>query len=63
VRAIIALASNLGMTTTAEGVERPEELLELVRAGCSEAQGFLFAQPVAAEGILGFVKKRQRSAA
>jgi diguanylate cyclase (GGDEF)-like protein len=63
VRAIVALASNLGMTTTAEGVERPEELRELVRAGCSEAQGFLFAQPVAAEEILRLVRKQQRSAA
>jgi diguanylate cyclase (GGDEF)-like protein len=62
VRAITALARNLGMTTTAEGVERPEELRELVRAGCSEAQGFLFAQPVAAESIVTFLKK-QRSAA
>ena len=45
VRAVTGLASNLGMVTTAEGVEE-ESQLELLRSeGCTEAQGFLFARP------------------
>jgi diguanylate cyclase (GGDEF)-like protein/PAS domain S-box-containing protein len=45
VRAIVALASRLQTTITAEGVETKEQF-ELVRAeGCSEAQGYLFSPP------------------
>ncbi len=40
VRAVTAMARGLGMTTTAEGVETPEQL-EMVRAeGCTEMQGY-----------------------
>jgi EAL domain-containing protein (putative c-di-GMP-specific phosphodiesterase class I) len=49
VRAIISLASTLGMKTTAEGVETQAEL-ECVRAeGCSEVQGYLTGRPQSAE--------------
>ncbi|HZF42696.1 MAG TPA: EAL domain-containing protein [Sphingomonadaceae bacterium] len=49
VRAIISLASILGMKTTAEGVETQAEL-ECVRAeGCSEVQGYLTGRPQSAE--------------
>jgi EAL domain-containing protein (putative c-di-GMP-specific phosphodiesterase class I) len=51
VRAVTAMAKGLGMTTTAEGVETPEQL-EMVRSeGCTEVQGFLFGQPVKADEI------------
>ncbi len=42
VRNIIGLARSLGMVTTAEGVEHPEQLAWLKAEGCDEAQGFLF---------------------
>jgi diguanylate cyclase (GGDEF)-like protein len=43
--AITELATNLGIATTAEGVET-EEQADIVRAeGCSEMQGFLFSPP------------------
>jgi diguanylate cyclase (GGDEF)-like protein len=49
VRAIISLASTLGMKTTAEGVETQAEL-DCVRAeGCSEVQGYLTGRPQSAE--------------
>ena len=49
--AIVCAVANLGrsleITTTAEGVETKEQL-ELVRAaGCTQAQGYLFARPCA----------------
>ncbi len=51
VRAVTALSVNLGMTTTAEGVET-EEQLEIVRSeGCTEVQGFLFSAARPADEI------------
>ena len=45
VRAIVDLAHNLGMTTTAEGVEKPEQLAALSALNCDECQGYLFSPP------------------
>jgi diguanylate cyclase (GGDEF)-like protein len=46
VRSIVSLANNLGMTTTAEGVERQSQLDTLRVEGCTEVQGFLFSKAV-----------------
>lgn len=46
VRAIIALALNLGMNVVAEGVETIEQAVELQTLGCENAQGFYFSRPV-----------------
>jgi EAL domain-containing protein (putative c-di-GMP-specific phosphodiesterase class I) len=46
VRAMIDLSHQLGMATTAEGVETPEQLRALAQAGCSDIQGYLFSRPV-----------------
>jgi diguanylate cyclase (GGDEF)-like protein len=48
VHAVVAMAASLGMTTTAEGVETIEQLEELRRQGCTDAQGYLFSKPVPA---------------
>jgi diguanylate cyclase (GGDEF)-like protein/PAS domain S-box-containing protein len=45
---IVALGDNLGLATTAEGVETREQLKVLRRLGCALAQGHLFARPMAA---------------
>jgi EAL domain-containing protein (putative c-di-GMP-specific phosphodiesterase class I) len=46
IQSVAQLAKRLGMTTTAEGVETREQLQTVVDAGCTEAQGFYFNQPV-----------------
>jgi diguanylate cyclase (GGDEF)-like protein len=45
VRAAIGLGANLGIQTTAEGVESFEQLERLAIEGCDEVQGFLFSAP------------------
>ena len=52
IRAMVGLASDLRMQTTAEGVETEEEL-QLVRTlGCSLVQGYIFGKPMSPEDAL-----------
>ena len=51
VATVIALAHNLGLTVTAEGVEEPEQLEYLKQHGCDTVQGYLFSKPVATEAL------------
>lgn len=44
IRSVISLAQNLGMTTTAEGVEREDQVDELRIEGCDQVQGFLYGR-------------------
>jgi len=46
VRAIAAIAHNMGMDVVAEGVETSEQLEWLRSIGCEYAQGFYFSRPV-----------------
>ena len=45
IRAVTRLGSNLGMKTTAEGVETQEQLDILRAEGCTQVQGYLFSPP------------------
>jgi len=49
VRAIVAVAHELMLDVTAEGVETAEQAEFLKAHGCTEAQGYYFARPVPAE--------------
>jgi EAL domain-containing protein (putative c-di-GMP-specific phosphodiesterase class I) len=61
VRTIASLGANLGMETTAEGIETPEQL-ELVRqAGCTEAQGYHFSRPCAASEAFRIIQGYNRA--
>jgi diguanylate cyclase (GGDEF)-like protein len=57
VRAILGLASGLGLTTTAEGIEDVEQLAYLKANGCAEGQGYLFGKAIPAEGTLALLKR------
>ncbi|MFG6485134.1 EAL domain-containing protein [Roseateles sp. BYS78W] len=52
VRSFVDVARTLGLTTVAECVETPEVLLELVRLGVGEVQGFLLHRPEPLDGLL-----------
>lgn len=43
---IIQLATKLGLTVTAEGVETPLQAEILARLGCQQLQGYLLSMPV-----------------
>jgi diguanylate cyclase (GGDEF)-like protein len=51
VRSIVELATALGMSTVAEGVEEPAQYELLRRAGCTGVQGYLIAKPMPIEQI------------
>jgi diguanylate cyclase (GGDEF)-like protein len=51
VRAVTTMAKALGMITTAEGVETEEQLRQIRRLGCNEAQGFYIGRPQRLEDI------------
>ncbi|TAK49383.1 MAG: EAL domain-containing protein [Xanthobacteraceae bacterium] len=55
VRAVSELGRCLGVVTTAEGVETPEQLACLRKEGCTEVQGFLFSPPRPASEIAGLL--------
>ncbi len=44
--AVSAVASALGLRTTAEGVETPAQLARLREMHCDQAQGYLFSKPL-----------------
>jgi diguanylate cyclase (GGDEF)-like protein len=52
VNSVADLARRLGMTTTAEGVETPDQLRQVRGAGCAEAQGYHFGHPRPAAEVL-----------
>ncbi len=51
VRAIVDIATTMGVATTAEGVETEEQRACLLAQGCHQLQGYLFSPPVPAEQV------------
>ncbi|MDH3280467.1 MAG: EAL domain-containing protein [Gammaproteobacteria bacterium] len=58
VRAILALAKGMELKTTAQGVEKPRQLIYLRSKGCDEAQGSLISPPVAADKFANWLSAR-----
>ena len=46
VRLVVETSHALGLTVTAEGVERPNQLTARAELGCDSVQGFLLGSPV-----------------
>ncbi|MCC6780890.1 MAG: EAL domain-containing protein [Hyphomicrobiales bacterium] len=66
VRAVSSLAAELGMVTTAEGVDTVSQLERVRAEGCSEVQGYLFSPPQPASEVprlLTSMKPRQQAVA
>jgi len=57
VTAIMAMARSLGLTVTAEGVERTEQAAFLRELGCEQVQGYLYARPGPAEEFERLLRK------
>jgi len=55
VRATISLAHALDMRVVAEGVETVEQQHALRDLGCELAQGYLYARPLTAEGVVAYL--------
>ncbi len=55
VRAIARFAAELGIATTAEGVETREQLDCVAAAGVGEAQGFYYSRPVPAAEVVRLI--------
>jgi diguanylate cyclase (GGDEF)-like protein len=51
VRGIVALAREIGLPTTAEGIETQEQLDFVRHCGCTHAQGFLLGKPERGDAI------------
>jgi len=62
VRAVAGLGASLGIETTAEGIETPEQLELARRLGCTDGQGFLISRPLPLADLLRFIGKPARKA-
>ena len=51
VEAVVQLAHSLNLRVVAEGVETEAQRDELIRLGCDELQGYLFAKPMTATAL------------
>ena len=59
VRSILDLSRNLRRTSVAEGVETPEVLEWLRRAGCDQAQGYHIARPMSGPALTEWLAARE----
>lgn len=55
IRAVVGLAQELGVTTTAEGVETESQWTWLANQGCDEAQGFYVSEPLGETRMQAFL--------
>ncbi len=56
VRHTVALAHDLGLTLTAEGVEDADTATALAALGCDTAQGYAIARPMPVDAFLGWLE-------
>ena len=56
---IVTLGNKLGLSTIAEGVEKREQASYMLKLGCDEAQGFLFAKPMPYQDLQQFLTSQE----
>jgi diguanylate cyclase (GGDEF)-like protein len=56
---IVTLGNKLGLLTIAEGVEKREQASYMIKLGCDEAQGFLYAKPMPFAELLAFLESQK----
>lgn len=59
VSAVLFIAKSLGLHSTAEGVETPEQAAKLAEEGCDQLQGYLLCRPLPAAEMTRFLKSRK----
>jgi EAL domain-containing protein (putative c-di-GMP-specific phosphodiesterase class I) len=57
VRAIVGLGQNLGISTTAEGVETVQQFAQVRQLGCREAQGYFISPPRPAREVQELLRR------
>ncbi|RPF72668.1 putative bifunctional diguanylate cyclase/phosphodiesterase [Aurantiacibacter spongiae] len=62
IRAVVAMAQSLEMSTTAEGVEDAEQAKLIRDLGCTKIQGYYFGRPMAAKEARSLLARRVRAA-
>ena len=59
VSAVLFIAKSLGLRSTAEGVETPEQAARLAEEGCDQLQGYLLCRPLPVAEMTEFLKSRK----
>ncbi len=59
IHAVITLASNLGISVTAEGVENEAQLAALQALACDHAQGYFFSKPMLVNEATAYLQAGQ----
>lgn len=55
---IVTLGNKLGLSTIAEGVEKREQASYMLKLGCDEAQGYLYAKPMPFDDLLAHLAEK-----
>ncbi|KFZ32111.1 hypothetical protein IDSA_05430 [Pseudidiomarina salinarum] len=61
VRTILAMAKALNLRVIAEGVETSSQANFLIKEGCQELQGYLYARPMNIDQLVGFMKNHKKA--
>jgi hypothetical protein len=56
-QAVVDLGRTIGVRTTAEGIETPEQLALLLAAGCPTGQGWLWSEALPPAGLAALVQR------
>ncbi len=60
IKAIVQLGVNIGVETTAEGIETEEQLMAVTSHGCTELQGYYFSKPLPAADAHLYIDRLHR---